>query len=57
MTEPIQVKDREELLKIRHFLRIRGFQASVDEITAYLQEQEQATQPGLFDGPLFEKEA
>ena len=54
-TEPLEVETAAELLKIRAFLRARGFKASVEEITEYLRDLEQAEQPDLFSGPLFDK--
>lgn len=55
MTEPIQIDSRAELLKIRTYLHARGFRASVQEITEHLRTLEEASQPDLFSGPMFEK--
>ena len=56
-TEPLQIETAAELRRVREFLRARGFDASVAEITAYLSDLEQAEQPDLFSGPMFEKKA
>lgn len=45
--------DLEELKKIRAYLQRLGF--NVDEITEYLRDLEQAEQPDLFPGPIFDQ--